>query len=136
MPAYNFQPRFADAIEQGTKSTTIRGRAAVIGTTAHLFTGMRSKACKCLCVCRIIDCKPITVGFKQDGMPRIKLGNKVLTYKLSEVLAQSDGFDSPRELVRFFRDTYKFELSTADGGIDHFKGYLIEWQPEPKGENL
>lgn len=130
MPAYNFQARFADAVEQGTKRSTIRGREAFIGTTAHLFVGMRTKSCKRLGVHRIIDCKPITLGFKQDGMPRIKLGNKVLSYSTCEVLANSDGFDSPRELVRFFRDTYKLVLATEDGGVDHFKGWLIAWNFE------
>lgn len=45
MPGYNFQARFAPKVLGGTKATTIRGRAATVGSTAYLFTGQRTSAC-------------------------------------------------------------------------------------------
>lgn len=130
MPAFNFQTRFADAVECGTKCTTIRARNAVVGTTAHLFTGMRTKACKRLGKGVIIGCLEITLGFKQNGSPRIYIRSKLLNEYDSQILADVEGFSDARDMVNWFKDTYKQSMHIADGGIDHFKGHLIAWIPE------
>ena len=64
---YNFQARFAEAVEQGRKLQTIRaarkdGKVAKIGEVLHLYTGLRSKGARKLrearCGMRLIQSKP------------------------------------------------------------------------------
>ena len=55
MPALNFRAEFADAVERGEKCQTIRayrkdGRNPKPGDTLHLYTGMRTRACRRLAV--------------------------------------------------------------------------------------
>ncbi len=130
MPAYNFQTRFVEAIKTGFKRTTIRANEAVPGTTAYLFTGMRTKACKRIGQGRIIGCSSITVGVKQSGVPLIVIRGKTLNANDLALLAKGEGFKDALELVDFFKTTYKTVLGTADGGAQYFKGYLIAWDPD------
>ena len=136
MPAYNFKPQFAPAVKAGKKLCTIRGRSAVVGTTAYLYTGMRTKACRKLGQGEITDCTAITLGYEKSGAPRLQLSmtyenygnsNEINLLKITQ-LAQADGFSSPLEMVNFFRDTYKFSKPAADGGIFVFSGFLITWE--------
>ncbi len=136
MPAYNFKAQFSPAVEAGQKLCTIRGRAAKVGTTAYLYTGMRTKACRKLAQGTIVDCININLGYEKDGTPRLNLE---MTYKnlcnSKEInllnftqLAKADGFSSSLEMVNFFRDTYKISKPTIDGGIFVFSGYMITWE--------
>lgn len=59
-PAFNFQARFADAVESGEKRQTIRAERKhpiMVGDTLHLFTGMRTKRCRKLgqAVCKSVE---------------------------------------------------------------------------------
>lgn len=128
MPAYNFKAQFAPAVEAGKKLCTIRGRAAVVGSKAYLYTGMRTKACRKLGQGTIVHCAPITIGYAQDGCPRAIFGKHKMTTSILCALAEADGFATPRDLVNFFRDQYKTETFTGDGGKDVFSGFLITWE--------
>lgn len=131
MPAYNFKAQFAPAVEAGSKLGTIRGRSAKVGATAYLFTGMRTKACRRLGQGTITACTPITLGFTDSGMTRVKLGSKNLNQAAIIALAVADGFESPRAMVNWFRETHfsKTELGLgAMGDHDVFSGYLINWE--------
>jgi len=64
--AYNFQARFADAVERGEKSQTIRaprkdGRHAKVGDALQLYTGMRTKQCRKLRDAKCHDVCPILI---------------------------------------------------------------------------
>jgi hypothetical protein len=132
MPAYNFQSRFAAAVEAGRKAQTIRaprkdGRVPQPGQTAYLYTGMRSSACRKLGEGRIIEAKNILID--EDGafisdvsLPLCDaLANdgayKVLTEGKRDVFAQADGFTDWQEMVSWFRATH---------GLP-FVGHLIMW---------
>jgi hypothetical protein len=114
---FNFQPRFAAAIESGQKRSTIRkprrdGKVPRPGDTLHFFTGMRTKACyrlgeaKCKSVSRI---GITSVSFVVNG-------ERCPAY-LCDWLAQRDGFTRFADMVEWFRTTH---------GLP-FTGNLIEW---------
>lgn len=128
MPAYNFKAQFAPAVEAGQKLCTIRGRAAVVGTKAYLYTGMRTKACRKLGQGTIAHCAAITVGYAQDGCPRAVFGRHKMNFNEFSALAIADGFETTRDMVDWFRDQYKFSAPTADGGKDVFSGFMITWE--------
>ena len=127
MPAYNFQTRFAPMVQSGAKLCTIRRIAARIGATAYLFTGMRTKACLRLGQGRIVMSPPITLGWKDNGAPRIKVGSQQLTVLTRASLAQADGFGSAREMVEWFEATYPPASDPGTGDRDVFSGFLIGW---------
>lgn len=127
MPAYNFQPRFAPLIMSGVKSSTIRSRDAWIGDIAYLFTGMRTKNCQRLGQSPIIKCKPIAIGYKDNGQARIKLSSQQLSVDKAESLAVADGFESAIEMVKWFEATYKVPANHSGCGHDVFTGFLIGW---------
>ena len=128
MPAYNFKAQFAPAVEAGQKLCTIRGRAAVVGTKAYLYTGMRTKACRKLGQGTIVHCAGIALGYDAKGLARAKFGN----YKMDAVefaaLAVADGFSEPQDMVDFFSDQYNLSTATEDGGEDVFTGFMITWE--------
>lgn len=128
MPAYNFKAQFAPAVEAGHKLCTIRGRAAKVGTTAYLYTGMRTKACRKLGQGRIVHCANITLGYSESGAPRAIFGEHHIGYTEFRELAEADGFATPRDMVDFFRDQYKTIMLVAGGGTDVFSGFMITWE--------
>jgi hypothetical protein len=129
MPAYNFKAQFAPAVEAGQKLCTIRGKAAKLGTTAYLYTGMRTKACRKLGQGKIINNTAIRIGYEEDRCtPRFFYGAIKIAKKDFLILAKSDGFDSCLEMVNFFSDTYKTITLTPGGGADVFSGFMITWE--------
>lgn len=116
MVAYNFQAKFADAVEHGTKSQTVRaqrkdGRHARPGDPLQLYTGMRTKACRKLrdAVCH-------------DACVIVIEADKVITFKPQEFhdlerFARYDGFASWQEMRDWFQSTHGFP----------FQGVLIRW---------
>ena len=73
MPAYNFQPNFAEDIRSGKKKQTIRKRRKrgnpKPGGRLFLFTGQRTKKCKRLGIYVCSDVLPIEIGYhKRDGV--------------------------------------------------------------------
>ena len=131
MPAYNFQARFAASVSDGTKPHTIRERAAKVGSTAYLFTGMRTKACKRLGQGTITACTPIEVG-NHNGSPKCKLKGRFITSKAFETLALADGFASTREMLNWFTSTYGHPSNQNVEWQPYFTGHLIEWRLEKR----
>ena len=132
MPAYNFQARFAPLVETGQKETTIRGREARVGTTAYLFTGMRTKQCRRLGQGEIIGCTPISLGFQQNGMPYALFGRFKLNQKELATLAAGDGFIDPREMMDWFAANNKSKVIATqfpciNGDRHVFGGFVISW---------
>lgn len=128
MPAYNFKAQFAPAVEAGQKLCTIRGRAAKVGTTAYLYTGMRTKACRKLGQGTIVHCADIALGYDENGLARAKFGKYKMDAVELNALAIADGFAEPQNLVDFFSDQYHSSRVTEDGGEDVFRGYMITWE--------
>ena len=112
MPALNFKEQFADKVESGKKSQTIRKprkNPIEVGDTLYLYTGMRTKGCRKLGEAECIDWQTISLH-----RPR-KVGDTTVyglweygfigDYNLDEI-ARDDGFDSGKEMLDFFDDLY------------------------------
>ena len=122
MVAYNFQARFAEAVERGEKRQTIRkprrSGHAKPGDAVQLYTLMRTRDCRKLgdAVCEVstycaIREDSITLG----NHPRVDL----------DEFARADGFASFEDMKTWFRETH---------GLP-FVGQLIRWgapTKEPK----
>lgn len=119
MVAYNFQARFAPAIEAGTKRQTIRlprkdTRHARLGEAVQLYTGMRTKACRLLREAVCCECRRVMIHH-----------NNVWTYQPVtliaggdlEAFARRDGFTSWPDMRDWFE---------AAHGLP-FDGFLIGW---------
>jgi hypothetical protein len=122
MPAYNFKKQFAPQVAAGLKRCTIRaerkdGRTPSAKVEATLYTGMRSKACRCLRTVYIRRVRTVTMEFRRDGNTIIHLGGEFLSQEEMRKLALRDGFSSLAEMRGFFRETHG----------DRFSGHLIEW---------
>lgn len=127
MVAYNFQARFAPAVEAGTKRQTIRahrkgGRHARMGEPLQLYTGMRTKQCRklrdavCHDVCNILIESTAVWTFHPHEI------HTDLDY-----FARLDGFADWREMREWFAGAH---------GLP-FNGVLIRWLvplPSPPDE--
>jgi hypothetical protein len=112
---YNFQKRFAQAVSDGSKTHTIRGRRArpdKAGNTLHLYTGLRQKGSRLLlrAVCTRVE----EISITHDGL--IKIEGRYLSRLEQEELAVSDGFESAVDMLRFW-----------DGRLP-FEGHVIHWK--------
>jgi len=114
MVAYNFQGRFADAVESGEKHQTIRAegkrRHAHPGDKLQLYSGQRTKSCRKLREAICDDVMPIKIN--EDGVTIC--GTPVIDL---ELLARLDGFISWAEMRDWFAKVH---------GLP-FKGIMIQW---------
>lgn len=138
MVAYNFQARFAGAVESGEKRQTIRKagkrRPPREGEQLQLYTGMRTKSCRLLKlgVCTKVTPIKIRPGHHQVLVERDPGGQwhdygycyQVVNSRCDTCLAALaflDGFDSTADFFAFF-------AKQSDGG--EFCGHLVQWVPE------
>lgn len=121
MPAYNFQKRFADDVEFGKKTQTIRkvpkhGRHPKAGDRFVAYTGMRSKNCRKLLESTITIVSNIRIDYlAREIVPE---DGHWLRGEAARLFAQMDGFGSAEEMIQWFQSMY---------GGDEFVGILIEW---------
>lgn len=106
MPALNFRAEFADAVERGEKCQTIRayrkdGRNPKPGDTLHLYTGMRTRACRLLAVRRCTAVKPVLIVESYALVAGETLEGDAL-----ERFAKADGFDGWSDMSRWFERTH------------------------------
>lgn len=116
MVAYNFQARFAPAVESGEKSSTFRvtgkRRHARAGEMLQLYTGMRQKGCRLLRKATCTSARPMVVdahGFAIDGQ-RVPRDD-------ANALARRDGFESWGDMIHWVAETHGLPA----------EGILIEW---------
>lgn len=121
MVAYNFQARFADAVERGEKRQTIRRKRAnghaKPGDIVQLYTGMRTSACRKLAdaVCEVSTyCAIREDGITLGNHPRVDLDD----------FACADGFEGFEDMKNWFRDMY---------GLP-FIGHLVRWSTDSTKE--
>jgi len=117
MSAYNFQKRFAPAIEDGTKTSTIRARrkngyVPKAGERIKLYIGQRTRNCRLLREVTVARVTPIIVD--EDS---IVLNGVPLSVMHCLRISKNDGFPTWAEFVDFFKE---------QRGLP-FNGYLIEW---------
>ena len=114
MPALNFKKEFADLVESGQKTQTIRQvrkRPIKPGDMLYLYTGMRTKSCQKLGEARCLSIAPIVIF--PDGwvnVDRVEFPASMIAYK--------DGFNSVEDFINFFLKQY---------GLP-FCGDLIKWE--------
>lgn len=128
MPAYNFNPQFAGAIERREKRQTIRARGKRrpprVGETLFLYTGMRTSACRRLLTTACTDVEPIQIDTRRRevSMPRpFGAGQAWTRLDDDEVerLARDDGFANADAFFAWFADKH---------GRNGFTGDLIRWE--------
>jgi hypothetical protein len=127
MPAYNFNPQFAGAIERREKRQTIRARGKRrpprIGETLFLYTGMRTSACRRLLTspCTGVELIQIDAKRREVSMPRPFGAGQAWTRLEDdevELLARDDGFASADAFFAWFDAVHGRSMS----------GYLIRWE--------
>jgi hypothetical protein len=115
MGLYNFQKRFAEAVESGAKTHTIRGRRAhpdKPGNTLHLYTGLRQKGSRLLLRAICTKVEEITISEVGD----IVIDGNQLSDDECFVLATRDGFEDRCDMLKFW-----------DGRLP-FEGHVIHWK--------
>ena len=115
MPVFNFQPHFADLVESGTKTQTIRKTCrAKIGDTVYLYTGQRTRQCRKLGEGTVINVDPVII----TPRPVMRLTVCGLDVLSMDSFAKMDGFKSAAQL---------FEWFAIQHGLP-FEGWLIKWE--------
>jgi len=127
MPAYNFQERFAGAVESGQKLQTIRktDKGARPGSKAYLYTGQRTVHCRLLGMGTVTDVFPVHLGrFVEFGyMPFAEVADinggkyRMITGASLDAFARDDGFQSTEEMFYWFQKQH---------GLP-FYGFLHKW---------
>jgi hypothetical protein len=118
MPALNFQKRFAEAVYSGDKRQTIRApRKNPIwkGDTLFLYTGMRTKNCRRLCVAICTHVRDIRISKNQIQIEKMKLSPQQM-----DLLARDDGFSGFAEMREWFSQTHALP----------FRGQIYRWTLE------
>lgn len=115
MVAINFSPKFAEAVETGRKTQTIRQSArAKAGQALQLYTGQRTKACRKLADAVCVDCT--YVGLTARG---VTLGDASKFPGHIDDFARSDGFENYAAMWKWFSERYE---------TNSFTGHIIRWQ--------
>lgn len=119
MPLFNFQKRFADAVESGEKRQTIRAKRKnrpKIGQTAFLYTGCRTKACRKLGEHEITNVQDIYIS---EHEVLLECYSSPTPMEISQLIkiAADDGFMNWHEMRDWFAKNH---------GLP-FEGDLIKW---------
>lgn len=115
MPALNFSSQFADAVESGRKTQSIRAlrkRPFQVGDKLFFYTGMRTKQCRKLGEGIIVSVDEIKI----DGLG-ILINKHCIPIDFDK-FAKADGFNSWQEMYDWFQKTH---------GLP-FAGQLIRWE--------
>lgn len=122
MSAYNFKAQFAELVESGKKRQTIRAmrkHMPKVGERVHLFTGMRTKACRRLRAGHEDRHKAVRLVTIRHKSVDVGVGPLVTLRFDSDLneFARRDGFNDWPEMRDFFR---------REHGLP-FHGFLVEW---------
>lgn len=115
MPAFNFQPTFADLVESGQKTQTIRKTlCGKVGDPVYLYTGQRTKQCRKLGEGVVVDVAPVEIVSR----PVIRVLMSSLDVLYMDSFARNDGFANAGEMFNWFSKQY---------GLP-FEGWLYRWR--------
>ncbi len=123
MVAINFMPQFADDVEDGIKTQTIRQKARCKrGDKLQLYTGMRTKSCRKLADVICTSVVPIKIDATEmflDGR-RVFAGDALRDEfeDRDNDFAKKDGFAGYVEMADWFHEQY---------GPLPFEGFVIKW---------
>ncbi len=129
MPALNFKAEFADLVEYGEKTQTVRaprkdGRPhCKRGDTIKLYTGMRTKNCRLLRTGTVSRVVPVRIEATEMFLNGQRLPSTIYSRDQIEQtdneFAEADGFESFMDMADWFRKTH---------GLP-FEGVVIYWHP-------
>lgn len=126
MVAYSFKKRFEEPIRMGEKVHTLRNdrkRHARPGEFVQLYVGIRTRSCR-----KIMDPDPICIAVRTVEITFTGSGIGAVTVDgMPEDIASfagSDGFDSPDDMFRFWRQEH--------GEINRWTGVMVVWDPEQR----
>lgn len=128
MVALNFIKQFADDVESGEKTQTIRkqGKRAApeVGSTIQLYTGMRTKQCRLLGSGRVLRCQPIIIRpWVNELLLHDWASDRWVIFDSDKSLSKfssKDGFESISAFFEYFKKVADNDRS--------FRGNLIEWE--------
>jgi hypothetical protein len=131
MVALNFKAQFAEDVEIGAKTRSIRaprkdGRNPKPGDVLQLYTGMRQKDCRKLAEVKCVRVRPVEIDFHGITLDGRKLycgdapayAGGVDPEHYDSDFARADGFGTFQDMRQFFEEQH---------GLP-FNGLLIEWR--------
>jgi hypothetical protein len=102
----NFQARFAPDVEAGLKTLTLRCSPTAlrckVGDTVHLFTGMRTKACRRLGTGKVKRVRWVQIKDEHTTV----IDGQILSRDQLRTFAAADGFGGPAEQAAWFDKQY------------------------------
>lgn len=108
MPAYNFQARFAPAVEAGRKRHTVRRRrahATLPGALFVAYTGQRTRACRELVRSTVARVEPLEIH--EDGAWYVGARERWTPLEIAAfVAADTDGLMTPAQFLEFIEGNY------------------------------
>lgn len=124
MSAYNFQPRFAPKIVDGSKLHTIRadrkdGRVPQIGERFFAYTGMRSLNCRKIMESTVTNVQRVRIR-RDNGRFSVSIDEYVLACEERWKLSVNDGFGRLEEFIAWFEKSHRISIVP-------FNGWLITW---------
>lgn len=127
MPAMNFSAQFAEAVESGRKTQSIRAPRKVpirVGDWLALYIGQRRLECRKLGEAVVEAVLRVRISSRGvgDPFPRVWVGSIQLGDHDLEAFAREDGFDGSKALGQWFAKTH---------GLP-FEGVLIRWRLLPR----
>lgn len=128
---FSFRKQFADRVASGEKLQTIRGRRKdgrmpKAGDKVSLFSGMRTAYCRRLGTSTVTEAFPVYLDLDELGARTIVVNGVRLNFGEAEAFAKLDGFKNAREMIEWFRDTYR--------GAGDFNGFCVRWRsPQQHG---
>jgi hypothetical protein len=138
MPALSFQAQFAELVESGKKTHTIRTRRKrpiKVGDPLYLYQDQRSKNSRKLgeTYCSKVDL--ISFRLQPDRQTLSMLYGEAHTLDFQrkrtqeeiKALAIADGFKDTPEFIEFFFPKKKWEKTPLI--LPSFSGVLIHWEP-------
>jgi hypothetical protein len=126
MPAFNFKPEFADAVEWGHKRQTIRaprtdGRPhCKVGDQIKLYTGMRTKGCRLLATATVTRMDKVRIEGTQMFLNGRMLFSTLHSRDADQTdneFAEADGFEGFTDMANWFDQVH---------GLP-FEGVVIYW---------
>ena len=118
MVAYNFRKEFADDVESGIKTSTIRKRARCKpGDKLQLYTGQRTKGCRLLCTANCILVQDVRIegsNMEVNGRP-VAAGDATRNEieDRDNDIAKRDGFTGFIEMAEWFDRMYGLPFEGA-----------------------
>jgi hypothetical protein len=127
-----FKPRFAQYVEEGSKTHTIRAKRKIppkVGETCHCYTGLRQKGARLLGRFRCVRVESIVIRhIERPGVPLcVEIEGIQLSPDETDAFFWRDGF---RPMLEAFAVHHSIEMA-ADFwklGETSFEGYLIHWE--------